>query len=193
MSERSSNFPQASSQQNKREGYLGGVSIPINSSLSQIQHGSMSRISGVLRGEDSGKDSYTAPTAMRERTHSRTSSKGSYNKLSNSVGDFSNIVSTSKEGSGVDLERAVNRSYSENEFNTLWPVISRSRSSYSIHVLQDYTNGMAPAKGVKSPAGEGFLKDIELNGFSGMWNHPITRCYFLMYLIWSKQANLYVS
>ncbi|KAI8816965.1 uncharacterized protein EV422DRAFT_267552 [Fimicolochytrium jonesii] len=38
---------------------------------------------------------------------------------------------------------------------------------------------------------DGFLKDISSRGFSGLWNHPITRCYFLMFLLWRNLENLY--
>ncbi len=40
---------------------------------------------------------------------------------------------------------------------------------------------------------EKFLKDLEAYGFSGIWNHPMTRCYFLMYLLYKDAANLFVS
>ncbi|KAJ3310864.1 Rho guanine nucleotide exchange factor 26 [Boothiomyces sp. JEL0838] len=39
---------------------------------------------------------------------------------------------------------------------------------------------------------EGFLKEIEIKGFTGIWNHSITRLYFLMYLLWRGQENLYL-
>jgi hypothetical protein len=173
----------------------GGVSVPMSNSLSQMISGSMSRVSGVLR-----EDSLNAPASIR-RNHSRNSSlkdgqgqlSGSYKK--SSIDEVSSFVESGilpLHTSANDLERQGSDKQFRDDFNTLWPVISRSRSSYSIHVLQNFNSVMSPVKSLKSPAGEGFLKDIELNGFSGIWNHPITRCYFLMYLIWSKQANLYV-
>ncbi|KAJ3145423.1 Intersectin 1 (SH3 domain protein) [Geranomyces michiganensis] len=36
-----------------------------------------------------------------------------------------------------------------------------------------------------------FLHDIGAQAFAGMWNHPITRCYFLMFLLWKEYENLY--
>ncbi|KAJ3164097.1 Intersectin 1 (SH3 domain protein) [Geranomyces variabilis] len=36
-----------------------------------------------------------------------------------------------------------------------------------------------------------FLYDIGAQAFAGMWNHPITRCYFLMFLLWKEYENLY--
>lgn len=40
---------------------------------------------------------------------------------------------------------------------------------------------------------DGFLRDIEIKGFLGIWNHVATRLYFLMFLIWRGQENLYVD
>ncbi|KAJ3174605.1 hypothetical protein HDU87_007088 [Geranomyces variabilis] len=36
-----------------------------------------------------------------------------------------------------------------------------------------------------------FLHDIGAQAFAGLWNHPITRCYFLMFLLWKEYENLY--
>ncbi|KAJ3021216.1 hypothetical protein HKX48_008982 [Thoreauomyces humboldtii] len=49
----------------------------------------------------------------------------------------------------------------------------------------------AASLSVAPPKHEGFLTDIGANTFSGIWNHPITRCYFLMFLIWREYENLY--
>jgi hypothetical protein len=194
------NFKMSSSSTppNNKSSLPQSYQMPMSSSLTQISKtsSSMTRVSGIMR-----EDSIHAPlsnTASTRRTHSRSSSKdvsGSYKKSSiDELQRSMNVPRTNSAGlgSGNDLERVGSDKQFRDDFNTLWPVISRSRSSYSIHVLQDYNNAISPIKSPKLPAGEGFLKDIESNGFSGMWNHPITRCYFLMYLIWSKQANLYV-
>ncbi|TPX67721.1 hypothetical protein SpCBS45565_g03605 [Spizellomyces sp. 'palustris'] len=48
----------------------------------------------------------------------------------------------------------------------------------------------APGDGQASED-DGFLKEIGTQGFAGIWNHPITRCYFLMFLLWREFENLY--
>ena len=40
---------------------------------------------------------------------------------------------------------------------------------------------------------EGFLKDIEMKGFSGIWSNHLTRLYLLMFLLIKGQENLFVS
>lgn len=41
-------------------------------------------------------------------------------------------------------------------------------------------------------AEDGFLRDVQMKGFTGIWCHPATNLYFLMYLISKGMDNLYV-
>ncbi|KAL2920040.1 hypothetical protein HK105_200106 [Polyrhizophydium stewartii] len=47
------------------------------------------------------------------------------------------------------------------------------------------------ADSLNIPDEDGFLKDIELKGFGGIWSHAVARIYFLMYLLWKRQENFY--
>lgn len=100
----------------------------------------------------------------------------------------------------------------------------RSRSTFSIH-LNSFALAESRLKAIGSAASldnpretlqatrstffnsadnllseEGFLRDIQLKGFAGIWSHAATRfadnsdtrLYFLMYLIWKGQENLFV-
>ncbi|TPX54814.1 hypothetical protein PhCBS80983_g05728 [Powellomyces hirtus] len=51
----------------------------------------------------------------------------------------------------------------------------------------------SPSAGVPSVISKNdrFLNDIGAQAFSGVWNHPITRCYFLMFLLWKEYENLF--
>ncbi|KAJ3043426.1 hypothetical protein HDV00_005124 [Rhizophlyctis rosea] len=51
--------------------------------------------------------------------------------------------------------------------------------------------GGAASLGKEKAIDEGFLGEIQAGGFSGVWNHPISRCYFLMFLIGKGYQNLY--
>ncbi|KAJ3305041.1 Intersectin-2 [Kappamyces sp. JEL0829] len=88
----------------------------------------------------------------------------------------------------------------------------RSKTSYSVHItafsaldaklktsqgsdysLKDSKEHFKELPGdVDSSVEDGFLRDLDLKGFHGLWNHPVTRLYILMYLIWRKQENLYI-
>ena len=84
------------------------------------------------------------------------------------------------------------------------PDNTRTRSSYSLKMVNashqrslsrkraELKNVADSASPIKGNDGD-FLNDIELNGFRGIWNHHVTRCYFLLYLISIKRENLYVS
>ncbi|KAI9098738.1 hypothetical protein DFS34DRAFT_618767 [Phlyctochytrium arcticum] len=48
-----------------------------------------------------------------------------------------------------------------------------------------------PGSSLTAPDEDGFLKEIGNDGFAGIWNHPITRCYYLMFLLWREYENLY--
>lgn len=187
---------------NSSKDYNGGVSLPLTSSIGQMISESISNLS---------RKASTASKASRDRQASSNSVKRSNtsikaeSRLSSQIGLSGNAVESPTDDSPIfpqtsfsnrvlSLREENKRSSSDlNNFLTQeWPVICRSKSSFSIGALQD-ARPSSPTKSLKSTTGEGFLKDIELNGFSGIWSHPITRCYFLMYLLWTKQANLYVS
>ena len=60
-----------------------------------------------------------------------------------------------------------------------------SAAQGSTQALNEHGKG-APKKD------EGFFLDLERKGFEGIWGHPITRLYFLMYLIWNGYESIYV-
>ena len=61
------------------------------------------------------------------------------------------------------------------------------------NVIQDGTDAQIENQSTPSPKKEeGFFTDLERKGFTGIWGHPITRLYFLMYLIWNGYENIYI-
>lgn len=170
----------------KAKEFNGGSSVLGTSVSSILVSGSLSRVHGM------GESSYTNASIPRDRTGSNHSirfpgsSRMEDKKMSTSH-DTQNSLMCSETGhptESIELKPS--------NYPIQWPVISRSKSSYSIHVLNQHgANNKNSISTAKAPT-QGFLQDVEMNGFAGMWNHPITRCYFLMYVIWTKQANLYV-
>ncbi|KAJ3386906.1 hypothetical protein HDU92_002209 [Lobulomyces angularis] len=101
--------------------------------------------------------------------------------------------------------------------NEFWQSIVRSKSSFSLKALTKFDNSNSNVKiqlKKESPMEKklmrnastrsrnsignnnfsdtaGFLKYIESSGFSGIWNHPVTRCYFIMFLIWAGFPSLF--
>ncbi|KAJ3124415.1 prolactin receptor [Nowakowskiella sp. JEL0407] len=126
------------------------------------------------------------------------------------VQDIDKVVAlspSSDNDSNSSAPQSLNRVYrhgtnSSNSSSPHTPVV-RSRTSFSFNISSmiksppknivgiEIGNSLEKKVGVDKPNNDLFLRDIEGRGFSGIWNHPITRCYFLMYLLWRGYETFY--
>jgi hypothetical protein len=139
-------------------------------------------------GEDSLTSSHYSLQSGRAQA-SISKSAGSYGDL---VTEVSERVSSVQAVPGVSALVRSKTSYSIH-FAQLMQVEARlkSNSNTSLNIPRPTwdTPSEINSNGVTE---EGLLRDIEQNGFGGVWNNSVARLYLLMYLLWRGQENLFL-
>jgi hypothetical protein len=129
-------------------------------------------------------------------------------KISKSVGDldflnnvsFQYVLVRSKDtfsipfsaflNSEKDMKRAVSRKFPKIGDTQL--VESVENLTKSVELVEKESASVVFSHEDLIIAEDGFLRDIQMKGFTGIWCHPTTSLYFLMYLISKRMDNLYV-
>ncbi|KAI9004057.1 hypothetical protein BC832DRAFT_69814 [Gaertneriomyces semiglobifer] len=117
-----------------------------------------------------------------------------------STSESDSVYRTSSSGGRQMSSAPVARSrssYSFDSMSSLLTIPNLTRRKSPTELVPKKKSDSVRKKGGKDGGGgaedanEGFLSEVETQDFSGVWNHPITRSYFLMYLLWRGFANLY--
>jgi hypothetical protein len=141
-------------------------------------------------GEDSVTSSHYSLQSGRAQA-SISKSAGSYGDLVAEVSERTSSVQTTPGLSALVRSRT---SFSIH-FAQLMQVEARlkSNSNTSLNVPRPTWDTTTDSPTNQNGAvEEGILRDIEQNGFGGVWNNSIARLYLLMYLLWRGQENLFL-